>query len=132
MKPTTYATEAANPEIDDPDSLRRHPNTSNRGWVGMPRGGWIIFGALAGAVLVAFAGVLAAPLLPQRGVVLFFWPIVGAAGLVGGLLGSRAPRMAPRARVTLGAIGGAVLLGTVGGFGYLFVDVTSRWDQSVR
>ena len=97
-----------------------------------PRPGWIVFVALAGAVLLGGGGFLAVLLFPGlrdvtpqpfRGAWGYFWMIVGGApGLVvGGLLGSRAPGMAPRARIALGAIGGAVLLATVGGFGLLFV-----------
>ncbi len=104
-----------------------------------PRPRWIVFGALAGAVLLGGGGFLAALLFPGVRDVTpqpfsnlwghwgYFWMIVGGApGLVlGGLLGSRALGMAPRARIALGAIGGAVLLATVGGFGFLFLGLAS-------
>ena len=91
-----------------------------------PRPGWIVFGALAGAVLLGGGGYLAAWLFPPMRAV-YFWMIVGGApGLVvGGLLGSRVLGMAPRARIALGAIEGAVLLATVGGFGFLFLGLAS-------
>ena len=99
----------------------------------------MVFGALAGSVLLGGGGFLASLLLPgvrdvtpQPFINLLghwadFWMVVGAApGLVaGGYLGSRALGMSPRARIALGAIGGAVLLAPVGGFGFLFVGLGS-------
>lgn len=104
-----------------------------------PHPGWIVLGALSGAVLLGGGGFLAVLLFPDlRGITPqpfinlwghwgYFWLIVGGApGLVvGGLLGSRAPGMATRARIALGAIGGAVLLAPVGGFGFLFLELGS-------
>jgi hypothetical protein len=53
-----------------------------------------------------------------------------AVGLVlGGLLGSRAPGMTPRARVVLAGLEGAVLLATAGGFAAIFLGLSNGYDN---
>ena len=94
--------------------------TTTRVW--MPRGFWIAFGALTGALL-AFLTVALAPPNPVLGA--FVWLMLGVGGVLGGLLGARTLGMAPRVRDALGAIGGAVWLGTLAGLLFLSVDVTS-------
>ncbi len=131
MEPTERPAVAGTFQLEDPDSA---PGAAAARPRGMSRLGWIVFGALAGAPAFALVAIFVVGGLRR----LFHSPytstpwgvyaiVVGApVGLVlGGLVGSRARGMWPRARIALGAIGGAVLLATAGGFAFLSVDVTS-------
>lgn len=93
----------------------------------MTRRGWVVFGAVGGAGGFALAGGAAVWI---TGTISRYWPqwLLGSAmtGLVvGGLVGSRAPRTTRLSRVVFGAICGAAAGATVLGSLFLFAEVTS-------
>ena len=86
----------------------------------MTRGWWIVFGALGGACILGLAASLARVSDPEHWAP--YWLMVGPlVGLVlGGFLGSRALGMARPVRASVGALCGAAIFATVGGFLFLF------------
>lgn len=92
----------------------------------MTRGWWIVIGALGGACILGFAALLVRVSDPEYWAP--YWLMVGpVAGLIlGGLLGSRALGIKARpARAAIGALCGAAIFATVGGFVFLFGGLRS-------
>ena len=88
----------------------------------MTRSWWVVFGALGGACLFGAAAVLVRVMAPDATWSLLALFVIPAVGLVlGGQLGSRAPRMATTTRAVFGAVLGASFLAAIGGSAFLFL-----------
>jgi hypothetical protein len=87
----------------------------------MTRGWWVVVGALGGACIVGGALIFARVKDPEPWNLygLLLGPVVGL--VVGGVLGSRVPRMARLARVIVGALVVAAILALAVGSAFLFL-----------
>jgi hypothetical protein len=89
-------------------------------WGRMTRSWWVVFGTLGGLCFFGAAAVLVRRADPEATLSLFTLFLIPAAGLViGGLVGSRAPRMATTTRAVFGAVLGASFLAAIGGTAFL-------------
>ena len=92
----------------------------------MTRSWWVVFGALGGLCLFGGAALLVRVRDPEPWnlVAYFLGLLVGL--VVGGLLGSRAHRMARPVRIGFGALVGGAFLAVVGGSAFLFLGGPSE------
>jgi hypothetical protein len=120
------ASHAANPEGSDYDDSA------------VSRRSWVVLGALAGAPLFGFVALLVVAgvrAISSSHYTSTPWGTIsiligGVAGLfVGEIVGSRARVMTPRLRDTLVGIGGAVFLGTAGGFIGVLLGLWHGYDN---
>jgi len=87
----------------------------------MTRGWWVVFGALGGLCLFGGAALFLRVWDPEPWNLVAYFLALPVGLVVGGLLGSRAHRMARPMRIGFGAVVGASFLALVGGSAFLFL-----------